>query len=256
MSVPPRMEEQFRVRSYEIEPDGQLRIVALARMLQEVAWLHASMLGKGFAERESGALFWVLSRLRVHVGRLPRWGDTFTIRTWPVGTDRLLAVRDFLMFDGEGVMGRMTSGWLVVDGSSGRPVRPEALVADLPLSPSEFDGDIERLRPPSEMTAVAADTVRYHDIDQYRHVNNAAYLEWIIDALAARDATRARSSAADPSAVIRRIDGFSVDYLKELVLGDGYRTALAETDEQMWCEVSRATDGEHVCRARLHFKEV
>jgi len=185
VSVPARLEERFRIRSYEVEPDGRLRLVVLGRMLQEAAWQHAQMLGKGFAERESGALFWVLSRLRLRMDRYPRWGDEFTVRTWPVGTEKLLAVREFALLDGDRVLGRATSGWLVVDGTSGRPVRPQKLVADLPVTPTEFNGDLARLPDLSDAIPQDPRIVQYHDIDQYRHANNTAYLEWMIDAVAA-----------------------------------------------------------------------
>ncbi|MEE8441521.1 MAG: hypothetical protein V3S41_07360 [Spirochaetia bacterium] len=69
MNAPAIFEEGFRVRSYEVEPDGRLRIVVLARMLQEAASQHAQLLGKEFAERESGALFRVIARLRFRVRR-------------------------------------------------------------------------------------------------------------------------------------------------------------------------------------------
>jgi hypothetical protein len=63
---PPREHrEEVLVRSYEIDPDGRLRPVVLLRMLQEAAWQHASLLGKGFHQRAEGELFWVLSRLRL-----------------------------------------------------------------------------------------------------------------------------------------------------------------------------------------------
>ena len=251
MNAPAQLEQRFRVRSYEVEPDGKLRIVVLARMLQEVAWLHASLLGKGFVERESGALFWVLSRLRCRIDRYPRWGDEFTIRTWPVGTDRLLAVRDFAVIDADGVMGRMTSGWLVVDGSTSRPVRPETLVGDLPLTPSEFDGDLSKIRPPADSVPGPVRTVQHHDIDQYRHVNNAAYLEWMIDAVAEAQRIRSGESVRE----LGRVQTLAVDFLKELVVGEEYRAMISDGKGETDCEIARSSDSESVCRSRMTWSE-
>jgi len=221
-------------------------------MLQETAWRHAHLLGKGFAERESGSLFWVLSRLRLRVDQYPKWGEEFVIQTWPVGTERLLAVRDFAMVLGDTVVGRMRSGWLVVDGASGRPVRPEKLVGDLPLTESEFDGDLSRIPSPPEAEDGPQHCVQYHDIDQYRHANNTAYLEWITDALAMRASL---SEANGQDVTLARIRVLAMDFLKELVLRDRYRTRIADLPGHTVCEIVRDTDGEPVCRASMTWEE-
>ncbi len=230
----------FVVRSYEVEPDGRLRLVVLLRMLQEAAWQHADLLGKGFAQRTGGAYFWVLSRLRCRISRYPRWGDRLTIRTFPVGTEKLLAIREFSIHGESGaVIGRAASGWLVVDGGRGRPVRPEPVVADIVATPSEYDGDVDRLEALATSRSVGPFPVRYHDIDQYRHVNNASYLEWVLDAL-------------DPPQLMgRQAEELAVDFLKEALLGDGYRVSLASDGATERFEVIRTSDDQACARGYL-----
>jgi acyl-ACP thioesterase len=218
-------------------------------MLQETAWLHARLLGKGFAERSTGGLFWVLSRLRLQMERYPRWGDTFSITTWPVGTYRLFGIREFSLRDDSGHIGRAKSGWLVVDGGTGRPVRPERVVSDIPTLPSEFDAALDRLAEPEAPVDGPTGVVQHHDIDQYRHVNQAAYLEWVLDALSAGQVASTERPAAGVAVEI------SVDYLKELVLGEKYQTLIADNGAAT-CDVIRLPDREAMCRARLKWKAV
>lgn len=234
----------FVVRSYEVEPDGRLRLVVLLRMLQEAAWQHAELLGKGFAERTDGAWFWVLSRLRCRMSRYPRWGDRFTVRTFPVGTEKMLAVREFSVHDEAGsVIGRAASGWLVVDGSRGRPVRPEPVVADIVATPGEYGGGLNRLQAFVAERSVGPLPVRYHDIDQYRHVNNASYLEWVIDAL-------------DPRRLMGlQAEELAVDFLKEALLDDGYRVNLASDRGTERFEVARTSDDQICARGYLRLVE-
>ena len=240
-SGPASWDERFRIRSYEVEPDGRLRIVVLARMLQETAWQHASRLGWGLVNRGVGELFWVLSRLRMRIDRYPVWGEELTIRTWPVGTEKILAVRDFALLDSAGdTMGQATSGWLMVDGSTGRPTRPAPLLEGVTVSPSQYDGDLARLPALADGELSDPAPARYHDIDQYRHVNNTAYLEWMIDAVA--------DGADLPE--IRRL---GIDFIKETLLGEPYQVRRAGDGAAMRCEVVRAvrdTGGSEVaCRA-------
>ncbi len=241
--TPLEYRDEYLVRSYEVEPDGRLRLVVLLRMLQEAAWQHAHQLGKGFAERADGAFFWVLARLRLRMSRYPRWGERFAIRTFPIGTDRLLALREFSMHDARGdVVGRAQTGWLIVDGGRGRPVRPQPIVADLTVGASEYGDELGRIEPPGSPRIVGPLPVRYHDIDQYRHVNNASYLEWVIDAL-------------DPARPIdAQVEKLGVDFLKETLLGDTYSVMLESDESADRFEIVRGSDGEPCARGFLRWR--
>lgn len=242
--------ERFTVRSYEVDPDGTLRLSQLTRMLQEAAWQHAKALGKGFADRTPGALYWVLSRLRIRVRRLPSWGERFTVTTWPVGMERILATREFRLQDDTGeVLARALSGWLVVESSAGRPVRPERLVGEFRLEPAELAVDLARLPEevpgePPDAAHVSTQTreVRLHDIDQYRHANNSSYLEWMLDALPA-EFTFAHS--------IVEVD---LDFLKETLLGQSVDVCSAIEGHRVVGEVRHAGDTRAAARARLLFR--
>ena len=225
--------KEFQVRSYEVEPDGRLRIVALTRMLQETAWQHARRLGWGLVNRREGELFWVLTRLRIRVDRYPRWGETFAIRTWPVGTEKILAIRDFTIVDDEGVaIGQVSSGYLMVDGSTGRPIRPGPFVEGVTVHPSSYDGDLSRLPAAAAQQVTSPLPVRHHDIDQYRHVNSSAYVEWIVDAIA-------------EDAVVPEIHRLELDYVKETLLDDHFQVRYIRDGNTTLCEVVRAQGGSH-----------
>ncbi len=242
--TPREYRDEYLVRSYEVEPDGRLRLVVLLRMLQEAAWQHAHQLGKGFAERADGAYFWVLARLRLRMSHYPRWGDRVCVRTFPVGTERLLALREFSIHDASGdVIGRAQTGWLIVDGGRGRPVRPQPIVADLTLSDPEYGNGLGRIDPPASPRTVGPLPVQYHDIDQYRHVNNASYLEWVIDAL-------------DPDrSMTAQVEELGVDFLKETLLGDTYLVRLSCHDSTDRFEIIRGSDGEACARGFLRWRD-
>lgn len=238
------LELDYLVRSYEVEASGELRLVTLLRMLQEAAWRHASLLGKGFTNRSDGAWYWVLSRLRVKMDTYPRWGEQFTVRTFPVGTERLLALREFVIRSAAGtVIGSAATGWLIVDGGTGRPVRPERIVDDLTVHQRGFDGSLARLDEPGPGRTVGPFPVRRHDIDQYHHVNNASYLEWVLDAL-------------DPSRTDEhRVAELGMDFLGETRPGDGYLVRIDSRVTEDRFEVARESDGKPSVRGCLRWVE-
>lgn len=248
--APPQHREEFRVRSYEVEPDGRLRVVVLLRMMQEAAWQHANMLGRGFSQRQEGEMFWVLSRLRLTVDRYPRWGERLAIRTFPVGTEKLFALREFALHgESDEIVGRAASGWLIVDGGRGRPVRPQAIVEDIVLSEREHRVGLDRIDPPADESREEGPfRVRYHDIDQYRHVNNAAYLEWVLDAL-------------DPDRVMSmEVEELGLDFLKETLLDDTYRVRIrSERADDIPIdrfEIIRSSDGEACVRGFVRWRHL
>lgn len=254
--APSRLQRSFDVRSYEVDPDGKLSLVSLVRMLQEVAWLHASQLGKGYADRSAGTRYWVLARLRLRMSRYPSWGDTFTIATYPVGTERLLALREFQIDDADGqLLGYASTGWLILDGSSGRPIRPQDVVQDLVISEARFAADMRKARSLGDDADDAdygeALPVRYGEIDQYRHVNNATYVGWVIDCIAAHIGEGATVG-------LPPIAEFDIDYLQEMRLEDRWRCRLrvgAATGDlvggavRFCAEIVRERDGVAGCRA-------
>jgi acyl-ACP thioesterase len=215
-------------------------------MLQETAWQHASMLGKGYADREAGELFWVLSRLRMQLDALPCWGDEFAIRTQPIGVERLFALREFEIVDADTTpIGRVMTAWLLVDAGRGRPVRPEKRLADIPLGEPEYAADMTALPGPeagdaesgsASSQSVTTLTVQPHDIDQYNHVNNASYLEWVMDALGS---TQAGAATID------------IDFIKETVLGEQVSVRLLRNGSQTLSEIRRVPAEEPVARIRL-----
>jgi medium-chain acyl-[acyl-carrier-protein] hydrolase len=256
--APSRLQRSFDVRSYEVDPDGKLSLVSLVRMLQEVAWLHASQLGKGYADRSAGTRYWVLARLRLRMSRYPSWGDTFTIATYPVGTERLLALREFQIDDADGqLLGYASTGWLILDGSSGRPIRPQDVVQDLAISEARFAADMRKVGRPGDDADDAdvgeAYPVRYGEIDQYRHVNNAAYVGWVIDCIAAH-------IGEDATTGLPTIGEFDIDYLHEMRLEDRWRCRLrlgspigdlAGGAVRYRAEIVRERDGVATCRASV-----
>ena len=140
--------DRFTVKTYDCRPDGQIKLNALMQYMQEVAARHAEQLGFGFADLNARDCFWVLANLRLELTRTPRWGECITIRTWPSGSTRLIASREFI---GEGPQGesfRATSDWMILDRHSGRPRNLSRLDLDLPpAGPKALPGKSNRLQP-------------------------------------------------------------------------------------------------------------
>ena len=206
-----KFEETFSVASYESDVNGHLSLFALFNRFQELAGHHAAYLHVGYETLNKEGLAWILSRIKVQMVSLPQWGDTVQLATWPRGIDRLFALRDFCVTDGNGQpLVNAASAWLLVDVEKGRPRRIESLPVDLhfPHAPSALRERLDKIQMPEVSTAVLEKPIWLSDLDTNRHVNNAQYVKWISDCFSEEEYRR------------RRIASLQINYLEETLLGD------------------------------------
>jgi medium-chain acyl-[acyl-carrier-protein] hydrolase len=183
--IKPVWTDAYQVRAAEVDASGRLSPVALGNFLQETAGNHAAHLGWSIERLLADGLTWVLARLHVDIRQTPRWRDELRISTWPSGSLRAYAVREFRITDDTGAeRGVGTSGWLLVDARSRRPRRPPQEVAEIAAlaPPRTLDDRFERL--PELPTCEGAHRIvaSFLDHDLNDHVNNVTLVRWALEA--------------------------------------------------------------------------
>jgi medium-chain acyl-[acyl-carrier-protein] hydrolase len=91
-----QFEKEYTVHVYETGPDGRLNIYSLFNYMQDIASENAIMLGFGRDDLLKNNHFWVLSRMYAEITEWPRWEEKIIVKTWPNGTDKLFAMRNYL----------------------------------------------------------------------------------------------------------------------------------------------------------------
>jgi acyl-ACP thioesterase len=182
----PKLEKEYPVHVYETGPDGKLNLHSLFDFFQDIASDHAVSLGFGRDDLMKQNHFWVLSRIYSEISIMPSWGETIILKTWPRGTDRLFALRDFEVRYPDGrTIALATSSWLIIDRDTKRIQRPDNIRSRLNSDPS-----VERAFPRNAMKLEPSGGngrstphfgVRVSDLDINLHTNNARYLKWITD---------------------------------------------------------------------------
>lgn len=214
-----RYREDFTIRASEISPEGKATLPAIAYLLQEVAGNNALQLNFDISQLEAKNLTWILHRLHLQMDAFPEWRDTITIQTWPSGSDRLRAYRDFRILNSDGAeIGRSLSYWLMLDLKTRRPVRIPGEI--LEMAPKDIEHVLEVKKNRLKVTLRKTNSpktfhVRQSDLDMNRHVNNVKYIEW---ALATLD---------DPQE-IREID---IEFRSECRMGDSIKSNAAGIDQ-------------------------
>ena len=174
----------YRLRFDECGPDGNVRTSALLRYAQDIAWIHSE--GLGFTREWYGerGLAWVVRAVEMVILAPVPLGRTLLFSTAPTGFRRVWGRRrtEARLEDGALVMWGYTD-WVMTD-HRGMPGR---IPAEFPAAFAVPPGTFEPVRVPLPETppdaTVLRAVVRPQDLDPMGHVNNAAYLDYLEEAL-------------------------------------------------------------------------
>jgi len=224
MSLPEGLQftKEFEVGSFQVHPNGKIRLFSFADLLQEIAWRHADSgdFGRNLLETKQ---MWVLSRLEIWVIEFPSWGDQLRVFTGGRGAEKLFAFREFLVWDQNSkVVARAMSSWLLLNSETKRIQKPDLVLPPELFDPSKApEWQPEKLAVIGEVLAQDQLVVRYSDLDLYQHVNNTSYIRWVEDFLAER--------AIFPKRI-------SINYLSECLSGDKVDLILYKSENQFFVE--------------------
>ncbi|MBD3223700.1 MAG: acyl-[acyl-carrier-protein] thioesterase [Caldithrix sp.] len=179
-------DEIFKIRAYEVTPDGKVSIQNVCNFLQETAGNHAHHLGLSVEQLYKQKMTWVLSRLHVQMTAYPFWRQKMRIQTWPSQKDGLFAIRDFRIFDQhDRKIGVATSSWMMINLVNRRPLR---IPDELEKITNQNEGralkdEFDKLPELKDYDYEKPFQVRLSDIDMNRHVNNVKYIEWGLESI-------------------------------------------------------------------------
>jgi len=165
--------EPVRPGLADCAPSGRIRLDALARFAQDVAYADADEVGL------AQTAVWVVRRMRIRVNRFPRFGEHLELATFCSGLGRMWAERRTSISGDEAGEVEMVSLWVHLDPVSGRPT---PMTGEELATWSESTGGRKvtaRLRHPAPTQADSSFPWRFRrtECDLADHINNAAYLK-------------------------------------------------------------------------------
>lgn len=177
-------EKNFEVNTVNININKRLGLFGLLGFLQDIGLVHAENLGAGIEEMIKNNAFWVFTQHKVVMDKWPKWQDIVRVKTWPRKIEGIKAYRDFTIHVGDEQIGKSVATFMVLDGTTRKPVKPN-LDEDLFKDFSQESLDIipEKVRVPEGMEMKSSIIVKNSDLDMNNHVNNTKYSQWILDTI-------------------------------------------------------------------------
>jgi acyl-CoA thioesterase FadM len=243
----------YRVRFDECGPAGIVRTSALLRYAQDAAWIHSESLGFDRAWYDDRGINWVVRAAELSVELPIPLGTTLAVTTRVIGFRKVWARRrtEARMPDGGLAMWGHTD-WVTID-ARGRPIRVPAEFAVYFEAQEEtfVPGRVPLPDTPSGARSHCG-AVRPQDLDPMGHVNNAAYLDYLEEAMLALP-----NGPAVTAALPRRL---RIEYLASAEPGDELTGAIWQLPDDGLGDASAADawawrledrDARELARARL-----
>jgi acyl-ACP thioesterase len=246
-----QLEKNYTIHVYDTGPDSRLTLYSMFNYMQDIASDHAVLLGFGRDDLLKKNQFWVLSRMYAEITQWPSWGDKIIIRTWPNGTDKIFAMRNYeLQFPDGRMIASAVSSWLIIDRTTKKIQRPDGLLSqynDSNLLIPTSARNPEKLHELSENGNSAAPfRVKVSDLDVNLHTNNANYIKWICDSYDLNFTMNHLPCSAE------------INYLAESMFDDEIFIRSSQDVENKSIvnhSVIRIHDNKELCRIRIIWKE-
>jgi acyl-ACP thioesterase len=245
-----KLEKEYPVHVYETGPDGKLNLFSLFDFLQDIASDHAVSLGYGRDDLLKHNNFWVLSRIYAEISHFPHWSESIIIKTWPRGTDRLFALRDYEVHYPDGKpIALATSSWLIINQETHRIQRPDDTLTRYKskiLGGNALPRNAMKLEPAAAEGRNTRDfSVKVSDLDINMHTNNVRYLKWVTDSY-------------DLDFIMNNVPlSAEINYLAESRFNEDICVRISEENEKSNVfnhSVTRIPDNTELCRIRIQWK--
>jgi acyl-ACP thioesterase len=237
----------YRVRFDEAGPDGRLRTSGLLRYTQDLAAQHSEALGYDRAWYAARGLTWLVRTAELEISAPIPYGATVLGTTRVVGFRRVWSRRESTFATPDGLAAIVRIDWVLLD-ERGTPARiPPEFETIFTSSHPGASLQLGRVRLDDAPASAAVGTivVRPQELDPLDHVNNAAYADWLDEAVAA---AAPGEGIEDTRLLPRRV---RLEYALAAEPGEPLETAAWRDDGGWSCRVRRIGDGAELLRARL-----
>ena len=197
--------------------NDNISVKSVLNLFQDLAGIHADMIGVGYEDMLAKNLYWILSRVKFDILKMPVPNQTVVVETWPHEKGRIDFDRDFKISSETGeVLIVGTSKWCVIDTVSRSLQRTDNVNynGEICLDKNYADKFGKIVIPNDGFEEAFTHTVRFSDLDHNKHMNNTNYA-----LLSANAVTN------------QKFSHFEINFLSECLFGDNIVVKHTKTEE-------------------------
>ena len=224
---------------HDVDFNGVAKTSSILRYIQTAAQCQLTDNGMSYDELKNEKRAFLLSRLKLEVGRPLRAYEPLRAITYPCESRGYSFLRCYAL-ESEGItVARAVSVWALIDTEAKSLVRVSDFDLRLPTLPQN-DLTLGHIRLPSAITDVGGYGVHYGDVDQNRHMNNTKYPDMFSNFLPLDG---------------KMISSITINYSNEAVIGDKLRVQRAEENGFFYFRTLRS-DGKINSEAEIALADI
>ncbi len=198
--------------------NDRLSTKSILNIFQDVASIHAEELGVGYLAMLEKNLYWVLSRIKIDILKMPEANQTVVVETWPHVKGRIDFDRDLKITSENGeVLIIGSSKWCVINTETRMLQRTENVNYNGEYCLDvNYEGRFDKITLPSaELDPQFTHIVRFSDLDHNKHMNNINYANLVLSAVENKKYTH-----------------FEINFNNECVLNDEINISTIKEDNK------------------------
>ena len=197
--------------------NDRLTYKSILNIFQDVASIHAEEIGVGYMEMLNKNLYWVLSRIKIDVLKMPKINQIVIVETWPHEKGKIDFDRDLKILSENGeVLIVGTSKWCVINSTTRALERSDNVnyLGEYCLDVNYKERFNKITLPCNESKESFIYEVMFSDLDHNKHMNNTNYANLVISAIEYKE-----------------ISHFEINFINECLLGDKIRVSTIKNGE-------------------------
>ncbi len=231
----------MRVESYDVQPNGNLKISSLLKMLQKAAGDDVNRTSLNYFSLAELNIAFVLTKMTLKILHDIKVYDELTIISHPRKTRGASFPRDFIIKRGENIVAVARSMWVLIDLEKRTILRPSAIDSIGSLATSDEDDfdlvDVRRIINEDSLSRTNVHRVEYSMLDMNNHLNNTFYADFIYSSLSILN----KIPSTDAGLYMQ------INYKNEARLGDKIEIFTDSSDASV-CDISaRNTTADKLC---------
>ncbi len=174
---------EIKINNYDCNSYGKLSIANLVKYLGEASLQHSIDSGDYAYSIDKNSKAWMIYKWRIEILENLVGGDRIRIETWISSFDKFYANREFLVYLEDRLVARVSSLWIYIDTKRKFPSRIDKDLEDIYTIDREyvFKEFIDLDESLEGFSDEFVFRVRKSDIDYNKHVNNANYIDWMME---------------------------------------------------------------------------
>ena len=236
--------KEYKISNSECDRNGNIRIISIFHLLQNMADAHAEKLNVGYTFCKKNNLAWIGRAYHLKINSLPKVFDNLILETWPCARMPLIAIREFFIKDGIGnVLIAASSQWAMIDTIKMKPIKFDNYNLTYDVLPERaLNTNFIKIQSPQSIDTEKQIQIREDDIDSNGHVNNCVYPMWTMEAFPAEFKQK------------NTLTEMEINFKKPVFEQDNFVTAKVQKDSETDFTISIGTQEKEAALIKTIFK--